>query len=192
MFSHVMVGTNDFDRAKAFYDSVLGVLGASPGNINEAATGHKRAFWFHNGGIFAISQPINDAEACVANGSTIGFACDSLEQVQAFHDAAVAAGRKSDAEVERPFAIVAMELNSLGSTLYANTPEVDIVEPVMEKVSHVREAHPTVTTFRARPAVSEARMVSRRASAWPVRLGWAAAACFCAFCSASHASWNRP
>jgi len=53
-----MIGTNDFDRAKAFYDAVLATLGAGPGNVNEAATGHKRAFWFHNGGIFAISQPI--------------------------------------------------------------------------------------------------------------------------------------
>ncbi len=63
--------------------------------INEAATGHKRAFYFHGGGIFAISEPINDQPATVASGSTIGFACDSLEQVQAFHDAAVAAGGTS-------------------------------------------------------------------------------------------------
>ena len=28
MFSHVMVGTNDIDRSKRFYDAVLGMLGA--------------------------------------------------------------------------------------------------------------------------------------------------------------------
>ncbi|MFN3864088.1 MAG: VOC family protein [Erythrobacter sp.] len=95
MFSHIMVGTNDFDRAKAFYDAVLATLGAGPGMINEATTGHKRAFWFHKGGIFAISQPINGEPATCANGATIGFACDSLEQVKAFHDAAVAAGGTS-------------------------------------------------------------------------------------------------
>ena len=95
MFSHIMIGTNDFDRAKAFYDTVLATLGAGPGMINVAATGHKRAFWMHNGGMFSISEPINDKEATCANGSTVGFACDSLEQVQAFHDAAVAAGGKS-------------------------------------------------------------------------------------------------
>ena len=92
MFSHIMVGTNDFDRAKAFYDAVLATLGAGPGMINVASTGHKRAFWMHNGGMFGISEPINDKEATCSNGSTIGFACNSLEQVQAFHDAAVAAG----------------------------------------------------------------------------------------------------
>ena len=95
MFSHIMLGTSNFDAAKEFYDKVLATLGAGPGNINEASTGHRRAFWFHNGGIFAISEPINDKEATCANGATIGFACDSLEQVQAFHDAAVAAGGTS-------------------------------------------------------------------------------------------------
>lgn len=95
MFSHIMIGTNDFARAKHFYDKVLATLGVAPGTINEAATGHKRAFWFHNGGIFAISEPINGEPATIANGSTIGFACDSLEQVKAFHDAAVAAGGTS-------------------------------------------------------------------------------------------------
>ncbi|MFN4240121.1 MAG: VOC family protein [Erythrobacter cryptus] len=95
MFSHIMIGTNDFARAKDFYDKVLATLGVAPGTINEAATGHKRAFWFHNGGIFAISEPINGEPATIANGSTIGFACDSLEQVKAFHDAAVAAGGTS-------------------------------------------------------------------------------------------------
>jgi tetratricopeptide (TPR) repeat protein len=92
--------------------------------------------------------------------------------------AAVAASRKSDAEVERPFAAVAMELNSLGSALNAHIPEVDIVEPVMEQVTR-QETERVITPFRARPAVSEARMVSRRRSAWPVMLGWAAAAGFC-------------
>ncbi|MFN3990147.1 MAG: VOC family protein [Erythrobacter sp.] len=95
MFSHIMVGTNDFERAKAFYDAVLATLGVKPGMVNVAATGHKRAFWVHPGGMFGISEPINNEPATVANGSTIGFACDSLEQVKAFHDAAVAAGGTS-------------------------------------------------------------------------------------------------
>ena len=95
MFSHVMIGTNDIDRAKTFYDKVLSVLGAGEAMINEAATGHKRLFYMHGGGIFAVSQPINDEPAACANGSTIGFACTSLEQVQAFHDVAVEAGGTS-------------------------------------------------------------------------------------------------
>ena len=94
--------------------------------------------------------------------------------------AAVAASSKSDAEVERSFAPIALELNSLGTLVNARAPEVELVEPVMEQVARSRSAVSTVTPFRARPAVSEARMVSRRRVSWPAMLGWAAAAALCA------------
>ena len=35
MYSHIMVGTNDLDRSKKFYDAVLGTLGVPPGAVNE-------------------------------------------------------------------------------------------------------------------------------------------------------------
>lgn len=92
--------------------------------------------------------------------------------------AAVAAGRKSDSEVERPFARVAMELNGLGSTLNALAPEVDFVEPVMEQVERSRAADPVTTPFRARPAVARAHSLSTRRSWWPALAGLAAAAGF--------------
>lgn len=92
MFSHVMVGTNDIEKAQEFYTKVLGALGAGDPMPNESATGHKRLFWMHNGGVFGVSEPIDSEPATCANGATIGFACDSLEQVKAFHDAGVAAG----------------------------------------------------------------------------------------------------
>lgn len=31
MFTHLFVGTNDIDRAQAFYDGVLATIGAPPG-----------------------------------------------------------------------------------------------------------------------------------------------------------------
>lgn len=30
MFSHIMVGTNDLERAKRFYDALMGTLGVAP------------------------------------------------------------------------------------------------------------------------------------------------------------------
>ncbi|APE27788.1 VOC family protein [Aurantiacibacter gangjinensis] len=95
MFSHVMIGTNDLDKAVEFYTKVLGVLGAKEPRINAAPSGHKRAFFMHDGSVFSVSQPIDDKPATVANGSTIGFRCDSPEQVQEMHDVAVAAGATS-------------------------------------------------------------------------------------------------
>lgn len=95
MFSHVMVGTNDIERAKRFYDAVLGVLGAGAPAENKASTGHARLFYRHNGASFGISEPINGEAATHANGGTIGFKCESPEQVQQFHDVAVAHGGTS-------------------------------------------------------------------------------------------------
>lgn len=95
MFSHVMIGTNDIERSKRFYDAVLGVLGAPAAIRNTAKTGHERLFYRHGGVSFGISQPINGEPASFANGGTIGFKCASAEQVKAFHDVAVAHGGTS-------------------------------------------------------------------------------------------------
>ena len=99
MLNHVMLGTNDLARAQAFYDAVLAVLGAGAPVRNVAASGHVRLFYRHEGSSFCLTQPINDEPATVANGSTLGFRCGSPEQVQAFHDAAVAHGGQS---IEQP------------------------------------------------------------------------------------------
>jgi catechol 2,3-dioxygenase-like lactoylglutathione lyase family enzyme len=95
MFSHIMVGSNDIERSKHFYDAVLGVLGAGEPVRNQNATGQTRLFYRHDGGTFCISEPINREAATFANGGTIGFKCSSAEQVKQFHDTAVAHGGTS-------------------------------------------------------------------------------------------------
>ena len=92
MLNHVMVGTDDIERSKRFYDAVLGVLGAGAPLRNTASTGHARLFYRHDGSTFCITQPINGEKASAANGGTIGFKCDSPEQVREFHATAVAHG----------------------------------------------------------------------------------------------------
>ncbi|TAK99586.1 MAG: VOC family protein [Aquabacterium sp.] len=99
MFSHIMVGSNDIERAKRFYDAVLGVIGAGEPLRNQNATGHTRLFYRHDGQTFCVVEPINGEPACPANGGTIGFKCDSPEQVNAFHDTALAHGGVS---IENP------------------------------------------------------------------------------------------
>ncbi|MES3039623.1 MAG: VOC family protein [Pseudomonadota bacterium] len=95
MFNHIMLGSNDIERSKRFYDAVLGLLGAGEPLRNVANSGHVRLFYRHDGNTLCLTQPINDEPATVANGATIGFKCDSPEQVQAFHDVAVANGGTS-------------------------------------------------------------------------------------------------
>jgi catechol 2,3-dioxygenase-like lactoylglutathione lyase family enzyme len=99
MFSHVMIGSNDIERSKRFYDAVLGMLGAGAPLHNVAASGHTRLFYRHEGNMFGVTEPINGDHATFANGGTIGFKCSSPEQVRAFHDTAIAHGGTS---IEEP------------------------------------------------------------------------------------------
>ncbi|RYF78285.1 MAG: VOC family protein [Comamonadaceae bacterium] len=92
MLNHVMLGSNDIERSKRFYDAVLAVLGAGEPIRNVAPSGHVRLFYRHDGSSFCLTQPINAQEATAANGATIGFKCSSPDQVKAFHDVAVAHG----------------------------------------------------------------------------------------------------
>lgn len=95
MFNHVMVGTDDIERSKTFYDAVLGVFGAGEPMRHTSDGGQSRLFYRHDGNTFAVSEPINGEAATCANGGTIGFKCDSPEQVREFHDVAVANGGTS-------------------------------------------------------------------------------------------------
>ncbi len=87
MFSHVMIGTNDLTKAKAFYDAVLGALGVKPGFVDR-----HRVFWRTPTGVFSVTTPIDGKPANVGNGGTIGFAAASAEQSDAWHAAGVANG----------------------------------------------------------------------------------------------------
>lgn len=95
MFSHVMVGTNDIEKSKRFYDAVLGIIGAKAPFRHKAPTGHTRLFYQHESSSFGITEPINGEKATPANGGTIGFNCSSAEQVQQFHDVALMHGGQS-------------------------------------------------------------------------------------------------
>jgi catechol 2,3-dioxygenase-like lactoylglutathione lyase family enzyme len=99
MFNHIMIGCNDIERAKLFYDAVLGTLGAGQPLRNQAASGHIRYFYRHNGNSFGITEPINGEPATAGNGCTIGFKCASFEEVRNFHNTAVAMGGTS---IEQP------------------------------------------------------------------------------------------
>lgn len=88
MFSHIMLGADDVDASKTFYDAALGALGARSGRVDPKG----RAMYMHNGGIFMLSKPIDGHAASNANGSTIGFAAASPEDADAFHEAGLAHG----------------------------------------------------------------------------------------------------
>ena len=91
MYSHVMVGSNDIERSKQFYDATFGAVGGNPGMQDDKG----RLIYMHNGGIFLVTPPIDGQPATHANGGTIGFAVDSTEQADAWHTAGIEAGGKA-------------------------------------------------------------------------------------------------
>jgi len=119
VLNHIVIGSNDIERSKRFYDAVLGTLGAGEPVRNEAKTGHIRLFYRHNGSTFCVSQPINGETATFANGGTLGFKCNSPEQVRAFHDTAIAHGGQS---IEDP---PGMREGSLGAMYLAYVRDPD-------------------------------------------------------------------
>ncbi|MCB1856081.1 MAG: VOC family protein [Halieaceae bacterium] len=95
MLNHVMIGSSDIEKTRRFYNAVLGVLGAGEPMVHVNDTGQTRLFYIHGGSTFSISEPINGEPVTVANGSTIGFRCNSPEQIKELHDVAVANGGTS-------------------------------------------------------------------------------------------------
>ena len=89
MFSHIMIGTNDLDRAKTFYDKLLGTLGVPPARVD----GH-RIFYMTPTGVFSVTQPIDGEPATCANGMTIGFNAKTSEDADAWHAAGHRSGRR--------------------------------------------------------------------------------------------------
>ena len=88
MFSHVMVGSNDIERSRRFYDALFG---------KEAHVDDKGRLAYRNkGAVFMVTKPIDGEPACCANGGTIGFNFDSPEAVDKWHEAGLAAGGTTD------------------------------------------------------------------------------------------------
>lgn len=87
MYSHMMVGSNDIDRSKKFYDATFTAIGGKEGIKDEKG----RLIYMHNGGLFLVTPPIDGNPATAGNGCTIGFAM-TPEQADAWHAAGVASG----------------------------------------------------------------------------------------------------
>ena len=88
MYSHVMLGSNDLDASKKFYDALFAATGGKEGKVDPKG----RLVYLNNGGVLLITKPIDGQPATNGNGSTIGFAVDGPEQADAWEKAGVANG----------------------------------------------------------------------------------------------------
>ena len=91
ILSHLSVGTNDFERATAFYDTVLSTLGCRRVMEHPDAVAYGKAypeFW--------VQSPFDGGQATVGNGFHLAFSATSKAQVDAFYKAAMNAGASDD------------------------------------------------------------------------------------------------
>ncbi len=89
MIGYVTLGTNKMDEAAAFYDALLGALGAS-----RMMEGETFIAWSSGPGVPAISiiKPADGNEATVGNGVMVAIAVDSNEKVDVLHAKALELG----------------------------------------------------------------------------------------------------
>ena len=99
MYSHNMVGSNDIERSKKFYDATFKAMGGREGIKDDKG----RLMYLHNNGAFLVTPPIDGKPATAGNGSTIGFAMNP-EQADAWHKAGTENGGTAieDPPGERP------------------------------------------------------------------------------------------
>jgi catechol 2,3-dioxygenase-like lactoylglutathione lyase family enzyme len=98
MLSYVYFGTNNLDKAIAFYDAVLAPLGMARCVTRDPAWDRIAAGWgiYEDDGArelaFWIGKPFNEQIASAGNGSMVAFSASSWEAVDTFHAAALANG----------------------------------------------------------------------------------------------------
>ena len=86
--NHVVLGANDIEASRTFYDATLGALGVPAGVIDEKG----RLVYQHDGNRLVIARPIDGQSATHGNGTTIGFRGTSPAAVDAWHAAGIANG----------------------------------------------------------------------------------------------------
>ena len=93
LLHHTCVGTNNLEKASAFYKAILEPLGAKVvGEIPDRTT----MFGTDAGPEFFVLKPANGEPATFANGGTYGFNAESRAAVDAFHAAGMAKGGKDE------------------------------------------------------------------------------------------------
>jgi catechol 2,3-dioxygenase-like lactoylglutathione lyase family enzyme len=87
--SHVSVGVNDVQRAKAFYDPLMTMLGLRLRQADDDSVdyGTDRL-------VFSLETPVNGAAATAGNGVHIAFYADDRDEVNAFHAKALQLGAR--------------------------------------------------------------------------------------------------
>ncbi|HVO46057.1 MAG TPA: VOC family protein [Steroidobacteraceae bacterium] len=102
MLTYVYFGTNDLERAIAFYQPTLGAIGMSRCVTGDPEWDRISAGWgiYEDNGLrelgFWVGIPYDQRPATVGNGSMVAFRAPSWQAVDDFHSAALVNGGTCD------------------------------------------------------------------------------------------------
>ncbi len=91
MFSYVMLGTNNLERAIAFYDPLMAILGHPRGGSNEEGVSWGSFCDNHTTGL-CVGRPFNRHPASAGNGVMLAFNAPNIETIQKLHQTALVSG----------------------------------------------------------------------------------------------------
>ncbi|HTQ12918.1 MAG TPA: VOC family protein [Rhizomicrobium sp.] len=91
MINYVTIGTNDLEKAKAFYGPLLAELGGKPAWASERMQGYAS-----KAGMVAICTPHDGKAASVGNGSMFGLAAPDRAAVDRIYAKAMALGASDE------------------------------------------------------------------------------------------------
>ena len=85
---YLCVGTNDFDKATAFYTALLGEIGGKP----LMPTSQGLIYRLPEGAMLMVTKPHDGQPATIGNGNMIAIQLDGREQVSALYHKALELG----------------------------------------------------------------------------------------------------
>lgn len=93
MINYLMVGTNNFDAAVAFYDALMADMGATKVYATDTSSAWG---WGLGTPMFIVTRPFDKKPATIGNGSMVAFDVDSAAKVDALHAKVLAMGGTSE------------------------------------------------------------------------------------------------
>src|SRR5579862_4723477 len=95
MINYVMVGTNRFEQALAFYDELMSAMGASKVYATDRSAGWG---WGIGTPMFIVNRPYDQRPATLGNGSMVAFDVASAQDVDTLHARVLALGGSSEGD----------------------------------------------------------------------------------------------
>ncbi len=91
---YICLGTNDFERACAFYDALAAELGGK----RLFPTPHGLMYRLGSGAMLMVTRPYNDEQASVSNGGMLAINVECKEDVARIHEKALSFGATSEGD----------------------------------------------------------------------------------------------